>query len=232
MKIKPIISQHKNKLLELQILKSKIYKNISKKKIENEKIKLHFKKVAHIIYEYHIHNKIILFANFPTRIEKNIIKLNTNIKHIFISEKNWTNGFLSNKSVNTCNQLIKNSTTKFNNKKSFFDLLVIFNPTNNNIINESYNLYIPTILITDSIFDQNISLFKQSYKILGHFKFIEEQINNNFFLSIIQAIFKNGIIKKTQQYKNINKKLLKKKLDKKKWSFYKTNHIYKKFKNK
>lgn len=227
MKIKPIISQHKNKLLELQILKSKIYKNTRNNKIENEKIKLHFKKVAHIIYEYHINNKTILFANFPTKIEKNIMELNKNIKHVFISEEKWTNGFLTNKSINNCNQLITNSATKFTNKNFFFDLLVIFNPTSNDIFNESYNLYIPTILITDSLFNKKISLLKQSYKILGHFKFIEEQINNNFFLSILQAIFKNrGIKQKIQQSKNISKKLIKKN----KWSFYKNSYNNKRYK--
>lgn len=228
MKIKPIISKHKNKLIELQILKSKIYKTFNKKKIENNKIKLYFKKVAHVIYEYHINNKTILFANVPKNVEKNIIELKKNIKHVFISEENWTNGLLTNKSINTCNQLIKNSEkSKFTNKKTFFDLLVLFNPTNNNILNESYNLHIPTILITDFLFNNNVSLYKQSYKILGHFKFIEEQINNNFFLSFLQAILKHGDIKKNaQNYKNISNKLIKKK--KRTMLFHNNNYLNKK----
>jgi len=209
MKIKPIISKHKNKLIELQILKSKIYKiAIEKKKIENSKIKLYFKKVAHIIYEYHINNKTILFVNFPPKLKNNIIELKKNIKHIFISKENWINGLITNKSVNIYSNFKQSSTYSNNN---FFDLLVIFNPTNNNILNESYNSYTPTILITDELFNNKKSLFKQSYKVLGYLKFIEEQINNNFFFSILLAIFKQTITKKTQKYKITSNKLIKKK---------------------
>lgn len=215
MKIKSIVSKNKNKLVELQILKSKIYKTLTKKKIENNKIKLYLKKVLHIIYEYHINNKTILFANFPLKLEKNLTEFKKNIKHIFISEKNWTSGLLTNKSVNMCHQLIQNSNNSkitLTNKKKVFDLLVIFNPTTNQIFSESYNLYIPTVLITESLFNTRVFLLKQSYKILGNFKFVEEQINNNFFLSMLKAIFKHSTVKKkTQIYRSINKKLLKKK---------------------
>jgi hypothetical protein len=224
MKIKPRILGHKNKLIELQILKSKIYKiPINKKKIENSKIKLYFKKIAHIIYEYHISNKTILFVNFPSKLENNIISLRKTTKHIFISKENWVNGFLTNKSVNMYSKLIPNY-----NKKNFvfFDLIVIFNPTNNHIFNESYNSYIPTILITDELFNRQLPLLKQSYKILGYLKFIEEQINNNFFFSLLQSILKQATIKKkTQQYRNANHKLI---LKRKKRNFKKYKKFFKK----
>lgn len=216
MKIKPIISKNKNKLIELQILKSKIYKtSTEKKKIENSKIKLYLKKIVHIIYEYHISNKTILFVNFPPKLENSMISLKKDIKHIFISKENWINGFLTNKSVNIYSQLIQNSDnskSKISSKKNYFDLIIIFNPTNNYIFNESYNSFIPTILITDKLFNHKAPLLKQSYKILGYLKFIEEQINNNFFFSILQAILKQAIIKKkSQQYRNSNQKLMLKK---------------------
>lgn len=226
MKIKSNIYKHKNKLIELQILKSKIYKISKKKKIENNKIKIYLKKFAQIIYEYHINNKTILFVNFPSKFENNLILLNKNIKHIFISKDNWINGFLTNKSTNIYSRLIKNfNESKISNKIFFFDLIVIFNPTNNHIFNESYNSYTPTIVISDELINNKIPLLKQSYKILGYFKFIEEQINNNFFFSILQAIFKQAILKKkTQQYRNTNYKF---KLAKKKSRQYKTaNYTY------
>ena len=84
MKIKFISNKNKNKLIELQVLKSKIYKtNVEIKKIEYSRIKLYLKKVAHIIYEYHINNKTILFINFPSKLENKIIALKKEIKHNF-----------------------------------------------------------------------------------------------------------------------------------------------------
>ena len=193
MKIKSITNKHKNKLIELQILKSKVYKTTIKKKFENNAIKLYLKKIANIIYEYHINNKTILFINFPSKLEKNMLSLKKNIKHIFLSKENWINGFLMNKSVNKNSNKSK---LKISSSKNFFDLIVIFNPTNIDLFSKNYNSNIPTILITDELFNQNSQLFKQSYKILGYFKFIEEQINNNFFFSILQSIFKQSTIKK------------------------------------
>lgn len=233
MKIK-LLTKHKNKLIELQILKSKLYKtSIEKKKIENSKIKLYFKKIAHIIYEYHINNKTILFVNFPSNLEKNMMSIKKNIKHIFLSKENWINGFLTNKAVNINSKLIKNyntSNSKITRKNSFFDLLVIFNPTNNKVLNENSNLFIPTILITDELFNHNLQIYKQSYKILGYFKFIEEQINNNFFFSMIQAILKQTIIKKKiqQNTTNIKQLLLKRKRNLKKYLYKTSRYNYKK----
>ena len=230
MKIKSIISKHKNKLIELQILKFKIYKNnIEKKKIEHNKIKLYFKKIAHIIYEYHINNKVILFVNFPSELENNINSLKKNIKHIFISKENLVNGFLTNKSVDIYSKLIQSSKeSKFSNKKKFFDLIVIFNPNDDYVLNESYKLHIPTIFITNELLNNVTILSKQSYKIIGCLKFIEEQINNNFLFSILQAIFKQAVIrKKIKQHQNRNNKfsLKKKKIFKK---YKHKNYIYKK----
>ena len=70
MKNKTLALNQNNSLLELQLLKSKIYKKsnyfkTAQKKIQNDKIKIFLKKFSHIIYEYHINNKKILFVNFP-----------------------------------------------------------------------------------------------------------------------------------------------------------------------
>ena len=198
MKIKKITPKYKNKLVELQLLKTKMYKTfLSKKKIENNKIKLYLKKIAHIIYEYHINNKTILFINFPTKLVNNISYLKNKIKHLFISKTNWVNGFITNKTVNITHQLLKNiQKSKSSNKNFSFDLIVIFNPTNNQILTEGYTSNIPTIVITEEIFNPKTPILKQSYKILGHFKFVEEKINNNFFFSILHAILKQTVIKK------------------------------------
>lgn len=225
MKIKSIIHhKQKNKLIELQILKSKMYKiYLEKKKIETNKINLQFKKIAHIIYEYHINNKTILFINFPPKFEKNLLLFKKSIKHIFLSKENWINGFLNNKFVDINFNKVKSNIKKKNN---FFDLIVIFNPKDN-IMSEKYNSSIPTIIVTDEVFKHNNSpLFKQSYKILGYFKFLEEQINNNFFFSIIQSIIKK---KRIQNHTiNANFKLAIKKKKFKKY-MYKNARYKKKF---
>jgi hypothetical protein len=200
MKIKKITPIAQNKLVNLQLLKSKIYKiPSSKKNIKRSNIKLYIKKLAHIIYEYHINNKTILFINFPPKLVNKLNLLKKKIKHVFISKENWINGFISNnKSIDIPYKLIqnvqKNSTT---NQKQFFDLIVVFNPKSATILTEISNSTIPTITITENLTYTRTPLLKQSYKIWGNFEFIEEQINNNFFFSILYSIFKQSILKKT-----------------------------------
>lgn len=207
--------KYKTKLIELQILKSKIYKTFTEKKMEISKVKLYLTKVSHIINEYHIKNKKILFINFPSSL--NLI--NKNNKHIFMSKENWVNNFLSNKSVDSYyqNELPKLSSSKqkpFDIKKSF-DLIVLFDPTNNNLLYEKYNSDVPIIIITDEIFITKASLKNYSYKVFGYFKFIEEQVNNNLFFSILRSILNQPVIIK--HYKQSNITLLKKR--KRKYKF-------------
>lgn len=201
MKIKNINLEYKTKLIKLQILKSKIYKTTetTTKKIEISKIKLYLKKISHIIYEYHINNKTILFINFTPNLIDKLDKLKKNTKHKFLNKENLTNGFITNESkINNIQKL------KF---KNIFDLIVINNSTNNNILIESSTLYIPTITITKDLMPNKLFLLKQSYPIIGNFEFTEEQTNNNFFSSLFYAIFKKAIIKKQKKIIYIEKKI-------------------------
>lgn len=228
MKVNKITPKYKNKLVELQLLKSKMYKTVlKKKKIENTKIKLYFKKIAHIIYEYHINNKTILFVNFPPKLVSKISSLKNKIKHLFISKTSWVNGFITNKTMNIPYQLLQNTQkTKLPNKNFLFDLIVIFNPTNTQILTEGYASNIPTIIITEEVFNTKTPILKQSYKILGHFKFLEEQINNNFFFSILYAILKQAIVKKvvkSTKYINKNRNRFKKNFVNRNYRKTKTN---------
>ena len=145
MKINNIKS--KNKLIQLQILKSRIYKKkLVKKyteKIEIDIYKLYFKKIAHIIYEYHVNGKKILFLNFPKTIEKNIKLILLKTKHLCISFKDLLKKTLNKqKFINKRNKLLL---TNQNN----FDLILLFN-LELNIINKYLSVKIPTILITNS----------------------------------------------------------------------------------
>lgn len=178
--------KYKNKLLELQILKSKIYKNDKKKTIKNNQIKLSLKKVSSIIYEYHKNNKIILFTDFPLKIEKKLSLLNKNSKHIFISKETSSNGILTN------------TTLQFYDNKKKVDLIILFNKVNENFVNEISKSMIPTIIITDTLLNKKNVLLNQSYKILVHLNFIEEQVNNNIFFSILHSILKQKTLKKNK----------------------------------
>lgn len=215
MKIKKIKLNYKNKLTELQILKSRIYKKNDELKIDTNKIQLYLKKVIRIIYEFHITNKRILFLNFPKKFEKKITGNLKKNQHMFINNDNFLNGIISNQkiSLQQLNQLQKfiksNSKTKIPIKK-FIDLIVIFNPGFE--LNSDKKLYvsqIPTITINESL-NNNLNL-KQNYKLIGNFKFIEKQINNNLFLSIIKVILRNTVFKKQNNnfYKQNIKKAIK-----------------------
>ena len=204
MKIKKVKSIKKNKLTKLQILKSKIYRKNTDSKFKNNidpnKIQLYLKKIVHIIYEFHITNKRILFLNFPKKIEKKLTKNLKKNQHIFISNENFLNGIISNQKINLqqsnkLQKFIKNSSKIKISAKKLIDLIVIYNPLSS--LNSDKKLYIsqiPTITINEN-FNNNLNL-KQNYKLTGHFKFIEKQINNNLFFSILKSILKNTSSKK------------------------------------
>ena len=198
MKIKKVKSIKKNKLTKLQILKSKIYRKNTDSKFKNNidpnKIQLYLKKIVHIIYEFHITNKRILFLNFPKKIEKKLTKNLKKNQHVFIGNENFLNGIISNQKIKL-QKLIKNSSKIKISAKKLIDLIVIYNPLSS--LNSDKKLYIsqiPTITINEN-FNNNLNL-KQNYKLTGHFKFIEKQINNNLFFSILKSILKNTSSKK------------------------------------
>ena len=195
MKVKKIKLKYKNKLTELQILKSRIYRKNTdlklKKKINTNKIQLNIKKIIKIIYEFHKKNKKILFLNFSKKIEKKITKNLKNKQHIFIENENFLNGIISNQKINLNHYNILQKFNKIPIKK-LVDLIIIFNPLSS--LNSDKKLYlsqIPTITINENL-NNNLNL-KKNYKLIGHFKFIEKQINNNIFFSLLRAILKEKI---------------------------------------
>lgn len=197
MKVKKVKPKYINKLTKLQILKSKIYKknhDFFLKKIDINRTQLYLKKIAFIIYEFHIINKKILFLNFPKKMEKKITKNIKQNQHIFISNENVINGIISNQKINLhqFNQLQNIFKNNLKNKtpiKKLIDLIVIFNPKSQlNIDKKIYISQIPTITISENL-NRCLNL-KQNYKLLGNFKFVEKQINNNILFSILRAIIK------------------------------------------
>lgn len=202
MKIKKI-TQYQNKLLKFKLSQSKIYnKNLHINNIKLEDIEYRLKKAFHIIYKFHILEKKILFVGTPIRLNPKIQKILKNTKHFLIPETIWVNGIITNK-ISFFKHLPKNKKIN-NNKTSKFlfqlkknvDLIVLLNEsTNKTALDESYSTKVPIISLNS---DLNIQKSKTNYKIPGNFQFFNKKIRDNFFYSILIAVFKKG--KKTKKF--------------------------------
>jgi ribosomal protein S2 len=194
MKIRKI-AQYQNKLLKFKLSQSKIYnKKHYINNIKLEDVEYRLKKAFHIIYKYHVFKKKILFVGTPIRLNPKIQKTLKNTKHFLIPETFWRNGVLTNK-ISFFKHLPKNKKIN-NNKVSKFlfqlkkniDLIVLLNEsTNKSAQNESYLAKIPTISLNNKL---DIHKNKTNYKIPGDFQFFNKKIRDNFFYSILIAIFK------------------------------------------
>lgn len=189
MKIKNL-TEHKNKLLKLKLLNTKIYKkNYALKNLKIEDIEHRLKKGLQIIYKYHVHNKRIVFiSNSPTVKLTNLLK---NTKHLFMPEYYWINRkasktflFMSKKPLQWKNNLI----------------VILDKSVNSNIIKKNYKLKIPIIFLGN---DLNALCKQSSYKIPGNFLFYKKKIRENLFLILLKTILKKN--HPTKNFKNIKK---------------------------
>jgi ribosomal protein S2 len=99
MKIKNIIKKQ-NKLFQLKLIQTKIYKKSDSFSIANLKIRdieYRLKKGLQIIYTYHLYNKKILFIGNSSTIKIKLRELLKNTKHTFITNYLWLNGIITNK---------------------------------------------------------------------------------------------------------------------------------------
>ena len=148
----------KYELIKLHLLKSRVYKNSKKKSYAIEylnKLKLHFKKILRIIYQYHVNNKVILFLGFPYSKNKNLLNNLKISKHYFIPEDVWVNGFFINK--HSIFKYLNFNSNKSKNMKSLLnikvvpDLIVMFKfPSNYNMVKEILSLDIPIVCFEHS----------------------------------------------------------------------------------
>ena len=235
MKIKNIIKR-KNKLISLNILKSKSHKKfqISDLKTNTKQTELYLKKAAQILYMYHLVGKRILFLGFPISF-KHILK---KTKHILIPESSWLNGMITNQLLRF-NYLLTNQQKQFPFKivqlllklQKKIDLIVVFNSNNNfNAIEEGYVSRIPIIGGSASL---NSRDSKVTYKITGDFNYIKDKLpSSNFFISMVKMVLKKSIrmscmkwrLKHQDFIKNKFKKKYRKKRFKKK--YYSKNRNY------
>lgn len=207
MKIKNLsIKNKKNLLIHLQIIQSKFFsENFDKKKLNKslDNIKLYWKKIVNLIFEYHVNNKNILFLNFPEKFKIHINNLIWNTNH---TAKDF--------------QTIINK----NKFEICFDLIIVFNKDINLERIFNYFSYVPLIII-DS--DLNNSKHIYNYKISGNFEYMEHK-KNNLLYSLLRAIFNRiKINKKNNLLKKLKSKIVKKKwkwdpyYHQKKWNKYK-----------
>ena len=93
MKLKSLIYQQ-SKLIQLQLIKSKMYKTNSE---SIESIELHLKKALQIVHKYHVNSKQIFFVGLSNTIQSYYQKVLKNTKHLSVPQSTWVNGILSNR---------------------------------------------------------------------------------------------------------------------------------------
>lgn len=190
MKIKQTKIEHKQ-ILELQLLKSRVYEQYNKKSdnlnnISLTKILIDFKKVLKVIYKYNKKNKKILFIGITPTLMK---RINRTTNHIAIPSEFKLKGFLSNnlKQKYQQNQIQSNNLNLLPKLNTKPDLIVMFTrlDNNNSILAESYLTKIP--LITFGEKQKNRSNF-HSYNVPGNLDFLLR--NNSIFYICLNFLFK------------------------------------------
>lgn len=190
------IKVYKNKIFKLKLIQTKIYKKNYNNFIKIEDIDIRLKKALHVIYNYHINNKRILFIGIPMHIDPKFKKLLKNTKHLFIPEDIWISGIITNQE--TCFKYLSKNPKSIENKTSKFlfqlkkknDLIVVLDfSTNQEAIIEAYLSQIPLISLNCEL---KMLVNNSNYKIPGNFKFTKKNLRDMFFYSILAATFKKA----------------------------------------
>lgn len=199
MKLKKI-GKLKNKLLQLQILKSHNKKKSYDFSTDLRQIEVDLQKISDVIYKYHNTGKRILFAGFPSNFNQ-ILK---GTKHILIPEFYWFDGILSNRTSFMNSSMKKTSKNIFRlmlKLKKKLDLIVVYNlDKNSTAIKEGYLERIPVIT-----FNKRLDVFnlKTTYNSAGNYDFINEKSeNNSLFFSFMKATLTRA--KKVRNSRNSN----------------------------
>nr|YP_010516702.1 ribosomal protein S2 [Haslea provincialis]UXN44245.1 ribosomal protein S2 [Haslea provincialis] len=207
MKIKKV---SKNKLIQLNILKSQLHKKfrLSSAKSNVKQTEFYLKKAAQIIYRYHVVNKRILFLGFPSNFQPLLKKT----KHILIPESSWLNGIITNQILQFNYTLTKQQkrlpfkiVKLLLQLKKRIDLIVVFNLNKNtNAIREGYSSRIPII---GGVTNLEINEDKVTYKMLSELKYVEDKVfSSNFLFSMVKMVLKKAILmtSKKLQLKHMN----------------------------
>ncbi len=210
------INKFKSKqILKLHLLNSKAYEYISKKSnpgiltnFNVTQIVADFKKVLHVIYQYHQADKRILFVGIPKKLE---LKINQLTNHVAVSNNFELQGVISNNF-----KIVRNNKQSFSKVYSKLllpkltkkpDLVVLFShEKKQNIINESHIAKVPLILFDYN--DDSKSAWSSSlYNLQGIGERLHKTSNKNLFFFGLNFLFKTVKRKpKNQKFKKFNSK--------------------------
>ena len=187
-------------LLKLQLLKSRVYEQIVKKKSSNSlnemdllKTIASFKKAFQVIFQYHNADKHILFIGVPKKLE---FKINKLTKHVAVSNIFNLQGIISNYSKNFTSGNFFRSKTKTSSLKALElklsrkpDLIVLFShEKKENLISESYFAKIPLIIFNDDATGRKV--MDTFYKVPGNENNLMTTSNQNLFSMGLNFLFK------------------------------------------
>lgn len=172
MKIKKFKSKQ---ILKLHLLNSRSYEHIIKKSQSGSFIDFSltqiisdFKKVLHVIYQFHCANKKVLFIGIPKKLE---LKINKLTPHVAIPDYIDLKGILSNSFKQQALSKVSPSFLRFDDKSllskqlSKPDLIVIFSgKKKQTIINASHAAKIPLIIFNGESVSTEL-IVKSSYKV-------------------------------------------------------------------
>jgi len=206
----------KYKLFKYNLLKLQIY--FDKHIISDDflqQVKISFKQILKLIFEYHICGFKILFVGFPIRFKKWQTKLISFTNHSFISKNSWISGIFRNR-LSTMKYLKLSQSQKFSNNINYLltiktkpHLVVILDGSvEDNVIQEFYKGGIPII----SFNYKKLNINKVSYNTLIKFNSMRKNLNSMYFFLIYSLLKKQTISQKNKK----TKKKIKKKSSRKK----------------
>ena len=169
----------------------KIKKTIFNQTKNKKDLLLYLKKAILTIFNYHKHNKTILFVGNFSNKNKMLINKKLLKNHIFLLNSNWIYGILTNKNSfikslqkNNDKRLKDYNLQKYITKKKKPDLIVILSMKNNqDILKEALKLKIPTISLIDNNFNDFV-LYPIKINTTSKIK------NYNFILYLLNSILK------------------------------------------
>ena len=191
---KTTLWKHKPKFLKVKLLKAQIYKNAKNfRHLQIENIEYKLKKMLHIIYQFHINNKTILFFGASKNLYRQMMQLMSETRHIIIPEGMWLNGAITNHHT-IIKYLLKLRKNEKNQARILFqlkrkpDLIVILEEQDGEtILNEGYVSKIPIVSLNSNL---NILNSKTICRVPGNFNFTSKKISNSLLYSILKAILK------------------------------------------
>ena len=182
------IIKNRKKQLNLNTLKMGHIKKNYLNYLLNKNIEYKFKNALYIIYKFHSENKNILFIGTPLKFNKQLKELFKNTNHLFIPEKIWLNGLLTN--TKPIFRFLFKKYLKINNKNN---LKFLFNITRKKNLVVIINEYLNPISLKE-FSKKQIPIISLNYISLIYN--VKNNINNNekfnnFFFLVLRNIFKN-----------------------------------------